>query len=211
MVSMKSFTALVAVAAIALVLSSCTSPASEGHNDNEHGDLGSNTAAAQPADVNDADVAFATDMIPHHEQAVEMAAMVPGRSTDPEVVKLAADISAAQGPEIETMKAFLVQWNAASKGGQEGHEGHETGGMEMTGMVDEATMTRLESLKGNEFDTLWLSSMVGHHEGAIAMAGAEIADGANADAKKLAEQIATAQKAEIAQMRKMGMLTKNDG
>ena len=55
---------------------------------------------------------FATDMIPHHQQAVDLSALVPDRSTNPAVIKLAADISAAQGPEIETMKAFLVQWNA---------------------------------------------------------------------------------------------------
>jgi uncharacterized protein (DUF305 family) len=73
----------------------------------------------------------------------------------------------------------------------------------MAGMVDEATMKRLATLKGAEFDTLWLQSMIGHHEGAIAMANTEIADGANPDAKALAEQIVTAQKAEIDQMKQM--------
>ena len=67
-------------------------------------------AAQQPAGFNADDVAFATNMIPHHQQAVEMSAMVPDRSTNPEVVQLAQQISAAQGPEIETLKVFLVQW-----------------------------------------------------------------------------------------------------
>lgn len=80
----------------------------------------------------------------------------------------------------------------------------------MDGMVDGATMARLESLKGNEFDTLWLTSMIGHHKGAIKMANTEIANGANADAKTLATQIVTTQQAEIAQMKKMGLVT-NDG
>jgi uncharacterized protein (DUF305 family) len=73
----------------------------------------------------------------------------------------------------------------------------------MEGMVDEATMTKLASLKGTEFDTLWLRSMIGHHEGAIKMAQAEVANGANADAKDLAQKIVAAQQAEITQMKQM--------
>lgn len=187
--------------ATALFLSACSSPAPE-----PHGGHSSETSAgaAQPATNDAADVTFATDMIPHHQQAVEMSALVPQRSTNPAVIKLASDISAAQGPEIETMKAFLVQWNAAPATGHEGHDGM-TGmpGMGMQGMVDDATMAKLESLEGAEFDDLWLRSMIGHHEGAIAMARTEIADGANADAKTLAQTIVTAQQAEIDQMKKM--------
>jgi uncharacterized protein (DUF305 family) len=201
---MKSLIALVAAIATALLVSSCTSPASDGHTDYQHGSQDS--AAAQPADSaapnNAADVAFVTGMIPHHQQAVEMSALVPQRSTDPAVIKLASDISATQGPEIVTMKALLAKWNAGTDTGQEAHHG-DMDGMEMHGMVDDATMTRLESLKGADFDELWLQSMIGHHEGAITMANTEIADGANADAKALAQQIVTAQRAEIGQMKQM--------
>jgi uncharacterized protein (DUF305 family) len=200
---MKSLTAFVAVIATAVLLTSCTSPASDGHTDHAHGGESSTTAPAaqsqSPAPNNAADVAFVTGMIPHHEQAVAMSALVPQRSTDPAIIKLAADISAAQGPEIETMKVFLVQWNA---GADTGHEGHDMGSMD--GMVDDSTMAKLASLKGNEFDTLWLQSMIGHHEGAIKMANTEIADGANADAKTLAQQIVANQQAEVDQMKKMG-------
>jgi uncharacterized protein (DUF305 family) len=200
MAVMKTLTALVAAVATALLVSSCTTPtstSSDGHTDHTHG---SETSAAAPN--NAADVAFVSGMIPHHEQAVEMSALVPQRSTDPAIIKLAADISAAQGPEIETMKVFLVQWNA---GAESGHEGHDMGSMD--GMLDDTTMTQLESLSGNEFDTLWLKSMIAHHEGAIKMANTEIADGANADAKTLAQQIVTAQQAEVDQMKKMGLIT----
>ena len=117
-----------------------------------------------------------------------MSALVPDRSTNPAVIELAADISAAQGPEIETMKAFLVQWNGR-RAGRASSRGPRAAWrrMQMPGMVDDGTMSKLESLKGAEFDTLWLQSMIGHHEGAIEMANTEIADGANADAKKLAQ------------------------
>jgi uncharacterized protein (DUF305 family) len=155
-------------------------------------------------------------MIPHHQQAVEMAALVPDRSTNPAVIKLATDISAAQGPEIETMKVFLVQWKEGSDTNPEtpvtpenpdspdSHGGH--GGMDamaMQGMIDAAAIAKLASLKGAEFDQLWLQSMISHHEGAIEMANAEIAGGTNVDAKKLAQQIVAAQQGEISQMKQM--------
>ena len=73
----------------------------------------------------------------------------------------------------------------------------------MQGMVDDATMTKLESLRATSSTHSWLQSMIAHHEGAIEMANTEIASGANADAKKLAQQIVTAQQAEIDQMKQM--------
>ena len=73
----------------------------------------------------------------------------------------------------------------------------------MQGMVDEATMTKLESLNGTEFDKLWLESMISHHQGAIEMAKAEIANGDNVDAKGLAQTIVDTQQAEIGQMKQM--------
>jgi uncharacterized protein (DUF305 family) len=205
---MKSFIAALAVAATALLVSSCTSPASDGHTDHQQGsESGQPSPSAQPAGFNDADVAFVTNMIPHHQQAVAMAALVPDRSTDPQVIKLAADISAEQGPEIETMKVFLVQWQEGSETNPEGHQGHGstegTDGMGMPGMVDDGTMSKLQSLKGAEFDQLWLQSMIAHHEGAIGMANTEIAGGTNTDAKRLAQEIVTGQQAEISQMKQM--------
>ena len=77
--------------------------------------------------------------------------------------------------------------SAATRGADRATQGHDMGTMQMPGMVDDGTMTKLESLNGAEFDTLWLQSMIGHHEGAIAMANTELADGANADAKSLAQ------------------------
>jgi uncharacterized protein (DUF305 family) len=183
------------VALLVAFVSACTStPATDGHTDHDHAKTDAATAE-HSAD----DVSFATMMIPHHRQAVDMAKLVPERSTDPAVVELASAIDAAQGPEIDQMTSMLRQWGE-DPGGTAGHEGH---GAMMQGMVDDATMTRLESLRGKEFDTLWLQSMIGHHEGAVEMAKAEIAHGQNADAKALAEKIVSAQEEEIAQMKQM--------
>ncbi|OBG14029.1 DUF305 domain-containing protein [Mycolicibacterium celeriflavum] len=192
-------TTILTALAAALLLASCSSPASDGHT--EHQQPEEPVISGEPAGFNADDVAFATNMIPHHKQAVELSALVPERSTNPEVKALAEQISAAQAPEIRAMEVLLVQWNENpdSDTGHGGHGGHGA----MQGMVDDATMAKLKSLSGPEFDTLWLQSMIGHHQGAIEMAQAELANGENVDAKRLAQTMVDTQQAEIDQMNRM--------
>jgi uncharacterized protein (DUF305 family) len=193
-------TRLVAALAVALFLSSCSGPAGTsgvGTTDHQHTDEA--VITGQPAGYNADDVAFATNMVPHHQQAVDLSALVPDRSTNAALIALAQQISAAQQPEINVMKVLLVQWNE-NPDASSGHAGH---GSATQGMVDAATMTKLESLNGAEFDNLWLESMIGHHQGAIEMAKAEIANGDNVDAKTLAKNIVDTQEAEIGQMKQM--------
>lgn len=143
---------------------------------------------------------FAQMMIPHHQQAVELAALVPDRSTNAAVVKLAAEIAAQQQPEIDAMRTALTQWGLNP---DEMAHGSGHAGMAMEGMVDDATMIKLEALKGAEFDALWLKSMISHHQGAIAMADVEIKDGKNPEMITLARNIVSAQQAEVDQMTSM--------
>lgn len=153
---------------------------------------------------NRADEVFATGMIPHHQQGLDLSALVPNHSTDPQLVKLASGIAAAQGPQIQRLKGFIVQWSDEADshaGGQEDNGGMAD--MPMHGMVDQATMTKLASLDGPDFDKLWLQSMIGHHRGAVEMAQAEIDNGLNTDAVTMAHNIVTTQQAEIDQMTKM--------
>jgi uncharacterized protein (DUF305 family) len=189
--------AVLAAFAAALAVSSCSHSTSNSQPAPSTTDTP--VITGQPAGFNADDVAFANNMIPHHQQAIDLAALVPDRSTNPDLVALAQKISGEQKPEIDVMKVFLVQWNE-NPDTNSGHEGH---GSTMTGMVDAATMAKLQSLSGTEFDTLWLQSMINHHQGAIDMAKAEIANGANVDAKDLAKNIVTAQQAEIDQMKQM--------
>jgi len=189
--------AALAAVTVALFVSSCSSPVSDGHTEHPRSD--EPVITGQPAGYNADDVAFATNMVPHHQQAIELSALVPDRSTNPQLIALAQQIAAAQQPEINVMKVFLVQWNE-NPDTNSGHAGH---GNAMQGMVDEATMSKLKSLNGAEFDKLWLESMISHHQGAIEMAKAEIANGDNADAKTLARNIVTTQEAEIGQMKQM--------
>ncbi|CAN5150176.1 DUF305 domain-containing protein [soil metagenome] len=203
--STRNSTRIVAVlAALAAILftSACNNPppAQDGHTDHSHEDDQAPVISGEPAAYNADDITFASNMVPHHEQAIELSALVPERSTNPEVIQLAQTIASVQEPEIATMKAFLVQWNE-NPDTQTGHEGHDMSGM--SGMVDAATLARLESLTGAEFDTLWLQSMIAHHEGAVEMAQTELTSGENVDAKALAQHIIDAQQVEITQMRTM--------
>jgi uncharacterized protein (DUF305 family) len=180
----------------ALVLSSCSG--SESHDD--HAKTDEPVITGQPAGFNADDLAFVTDMIAHHQQAVDLSALVPDRSTNAEVVAMAEQISAAQQPEINAMRVFLVQWNENPEDNTHGGGGGHT---PMQGMVDDATMARLQTLKGEEFDTLWLESMISHHQGAIEMAKAEIANGQNVDVKGMAQTMVDTQQGEIGQMKQM--------
>ena len=92
---------------------------------------------------------------------------------------------------------------AVAVGAQEApdHGGHDAASMQ--GMVDQSTMDKLETLRGADFDRLWLQSMIAHHQGAIEMSKAEIANGKNPDAVATAKTISTAQQAEIDQMNQL--------
>ncbi|MDL9935123.1 DUF305 domain-containing protein [Gordonia sp. ABSL1-1] len=164
---------------------------------------------------NHADTQFTMMMIPHHRQAVEMAALVDGHTENADVRRLAAAISNAQQPEIDEMNARLKAWGMPAGGHGDGHGGHGSGmphmsqmpsmsqmpGMPgMPGMMTAEQMAALRAASGAAFDRLWLTAMIEHHRGAIAMADTEIADGADAATKALAQRIRTAQQREIDEM-----------
>lgn len=160
------------------------------------------------ADHNDADVRFAQMMIPHHQQAVEMADIATDRATSAEVKDLAAQIRSAQDPEIATMTGFLQTWGAeipepAPMGGMD--HGNMTG-MDhsgMPGMMTPEQMEQLRNASGATFDTMFLQMMVAHHEGAVSDAQRELAEGTNPEAKTLATQIIDSQSAEITRMQQL--------
>jgi uncharacterized protein (DUF305 family) len=160
------------------------------------------TVAAPEGEVseaphNDADISFVQGMIPHHEQAVEMASLAADRAEDPRVLDLASRIEAAQGPEIEQMTALLSSWGEEPSAAE--HD-MDMGSGSGSGMMSEDDMAALEAASGGEFDQMFLSMMVEHHEGAVAMAETEIADGENPEAIALAEAIVAAQEGEIEEM-----------
>lgn len=176
---------------------------------------------------NSSDVSFATGMVPHHSQAVQMAALALSTSSNPRVLALATAIKGSQDPEITTLQGWLRDWAAPASGS--GHDrsampggtpmpaphgsampgmtmpgmtmpGMTGTGMTGTGMMNDGQMRSLSGATGAGFDRLWLTMMTEHHTGAIQMARTELADGLNPGAKQLAGQIIAAQSAELATM-----------
>ena len=164
------------------------------------------TACSSKAkDHNAQDVAFAQGMIPHHQQAVEMSDMALAQASSAKVKDLATRIKLAQGPEIEQMKGWLSSWDEpleAESGGMAGmnHGGGAMDDVAGMGMMTDAQMQQLEGARGAEFDRMFLTMMIRHHEGAVTMARAELDKGKYPPAKQLAQAIVDAQQKEISEM-----------
>jgi uncharacterized protein (DUF305 family) len=134
----------------------------------KQGDAPPAATAGQPAAqlYNQADLMFLSHMIVHHEQALELAALVPSRTERDEFVRFARYIDSEQRVEIAHMKSLL---SAATERGAEvpHHEMH--GDPPMAGMLSTAEMAAIKATKGAEFERLWLEGMIRHHEGALDM------------------------------------------
>ena len=159
---------------------------------------------------NDADAMFAQMMIPHHEQAIVLAEIAenPTSGASPEVTSLAAQISSAQGSEIELMKSFLTQWDVpVVEPGSMDHSSmdHSSGnhGSKMKGMLSVEELAKLSTLSGKVFDKEWMLAMIAHHEGAIEMAQTVEQSGKNLEVQALAKTIISGQQVEIDQMKSM--------
>ena len=197
---MKIRTAATAVVAVAtaLTLAGCagSGTGSESMPGMDHGS--DSSSSAPTADFNDADVMFAQMMIPHHQQAVEMADMILAEDDVPEgVSSLAEDIKAAQQPEIDQLQEWLDEWGADVDA--ESMDGMDHGG----GMMSDEDMEALEAATGAEASRLFLEQMTTHHEGAVQMAQDEVDNGKNADAVAMAQTIVDTQTAEIKTMQEL--------
>ena len=126
-----------------------------------HGMMGSPLPATAGPGHTVADVRFMQDMIGHHAQAVEMAALVPGRDVGEPLTRLAGKIDISQRDEIAMMERWLRERGQAVPEG-----GHA---MPMPGMLTPEQMARLSAASGREFERLFLSFMIQHHRGALQM------------------------------------------
>ncbi|MEU6671895.1 DUF305 domain-containing protein [Streptomyces sp. NPDC046727] len=187
----------------ALVLAACGGNGDDSDTGGHTGHGGSASASAAPGASagahNAQDVAFAQGMIPHHQQALEMARLAADRASSAQVKDLAARIEKAQDPEIRTMTGWLKAWGEELPMAGMDHSGHAG----MSGMMSEADMAGLEKATGKDFDTKFLSLMVEHHQGAVEMATTEKQKGRDSAAKAMADAIVTAQNAEIKEMKQL--------
>ena len=135
------------------------------------------------ASYTNADVAFMQGMIVHHQQAVEMSELVASRTNNEDVVTIAGRILSSQADEI----TFMNEWLSArgektvmvgmdhsgmdhSNMDHSDHMmGHSMDHSQMAGMASAEDMAKLATLEGTEFDRMFLTLMIAHHEGAITM------------------------------------------
>ncbi|MGI5192463.1 DUF305 domain-containing protein [Streptomyces sp. CA-288835] len=145
---------------------------------------------------NSADHDYARMMIEHHTQALDMTELAPKRAESSKVKRLAERIAAAQGPEIDAMKAWQHAHGGAKKGQAHDHEA-------MPGMATEAQLKKLRAAKGKAFDELFIKLMITHHDGAITMATDVLAQGNNVQIGEMADDVIAQQTTEINKMRDM--------
>ena len=179
--------AAAALLALTILMTGCSS------------DAGSTAADSASSTFNEADVKFAQTMIPHHEQAVEMAdAILVKRESRSEITQLAQQIKEAQVPEVEVLKGFLADWEQPliPDHSSEAHEDHWAA----EGILTPEEMQALNAAGTAKAQRLFLKGMIKHHKGAVAMVQDEIDNGENPDAVKLAQAIKDGQTAEITTM-----------
>ena len=154
--------------------------------------------------VSDADVRFMTGMIGHHAQALVMAGFAPANDAGRQIRTLTARIINAQKDEIALMQGWLADRKRPVP--EVDDRGRMTHPMQMPGMLTSEQLEDLENAHGPEYDRLFLTYMIQHHEGAVTMVHELFAtDGAAQDhvAFKLASDIQVDQITEIARMRSM--------
>ncbi|MBU6245187.1 MAG: DUF305 domain-containing protein [Actinomycetales bacterium] len=181
--------ALAAALACVLTVSACSS----GHD--AHGSMSSMSASAATASADD--VMFAQMMIPHHQQAVVMADLAATRADSGQITALAAEIKAAQQPEIDQMSGWLAEWGAPVLSADDAMGSHGSHGM--SGMLTDDQLDALAQASGASFDRLFAEAMIEHHQGAIEMAD-QVTGSADPRVASLAKQIISTQQAEITQL-----------
>lgn len=131
----------------------------------------SSLPAQQAKDYTDADVHFMAGMIGHHAQAIQMAGWAPSHGASASVRALCERIVVGQTDEIAMTQRWLKEHGEYVPPADP--RGHLMQGMAqpmlMPGMLTPQQMAQLDSARGPDFDRLFLTDMIQHHQGAITM------------------------------------------
>nr|BFF19559.1 DUF305 domain-containing protein [Promicromonospora thailandica] len=166
--------------------------------------------APEQAPFSRADAEFLSDMIWHHDQAIEMSVLAPERAASEQLKTFANRIDVVQASEIDLMTSWLEENDYPVPLTAEGGDGsgprapeHGHDAADMPGMLTDVEMAALEDASGQEFDRLYLEGMIKHHEGALAMCKEVAAAGSQERVLELANNIAADQMAEIDRLDQM--------
>ncbi|GAB3755983.1 hypothetical protein GCM10027591_05120 [Zhihengliuella somnathii] len=168
---------------------------------NETGDPGDGSESPDPdpeGTWNEADAEFMAMMIPHHAQALTMTDWAAEQAASEELKALAHRMNLEQGAEIKVMSDWLTERGLDVP--PEAETGWQPGGMTMHGMLTDEQMAALQAAEGAEFDQLFLTGMIEHHEGAIMMCNDVVISGIDATVEQMATHMTSSQGAEISRM-----------
>ena len=141
---------------------------------------------------------FLQHMVLNHQQTLDLVALIPGRTTNHELVTFAERNVIQQRSELQGFQAQLLQWELP--------EGTRPGGdpnADIPGKVDTATLDKLSGLHGAQFDALWVSAMIGLYQGAITMAQDQIDHGESPEAVSIARTLLPLEQSELEQLRRL--------
>lgn len=160
------------------------------------------------------DVGFLQDMSVHHQQAVEMASVERGRTTDPRLLTLASDIEHTQNSQFGRMQGWLELWDAPLlplggymgwMSGDTGHAGMSGSGpvARMPGMATSEELAALRAATGPQMDVLFMQLMLRHHEGGASMLEYAAQRAEVPQVRNLASQMLKSQSSEIEYLRQL--------
>jgi len=163
--------------------------------------------SAAPRD-DGADAGFARDMQTHHLQAVELSLILRDKTPDADLRQLTYDIVTGQQHQAGQMYGWLAAWGLPQTPSQapmvwmngpgHAHGADEAANLEAMGLATPAELEQLRAAEGEEAERLFLTLMIEHHRGGVAMADAALAHAERPEVRTLAEAVASAQTAEIA-------------
>ena len=184
---------LIGVAALAalVTMTACSSSGNQSASSgtSSAGSSAGSTSTPGASAHNQADVTFAQNGIPHHEQAIPMSdTILAKQGIDPRVIQLATQFKADQGPELQQMHSWLSQWGQPTL--------TMTPNMAMPGMLPDQDISALHNAQGVDATKKFLTEMIECHEGNIAMAEDDIKDGQYPPAVALAHSISTREQQE---------------
>ena len=199
MISMRGRRTATVLVALAIVVSACSS---NGTDHDMAAPTGTPPAVTSPG-ADSIDAGFSYDMSRHHAQAVEMAELVNGRTTDPEVGVLARDIALTQQYQIGEMRGWLDGWSLPATSFTEPMAWmgmNMGGGAAMPGMATDAEMEALRDASSADVDAMFLELMIRHHQGGVEMATAAASTATTPYVRSLATSIVESQAAEVESM-----------
>jgi uncharacterized protein (DUF305 family) len=163
-------------------------------------DVHSSAARAEvSAQHNAADVTFSQDMITHHTELVELADMASTQAEHEDVRELAAEVSASQTTEIESLRSWLLAWGELLTNDSMPGMEHSP----LADMLSDEQHQQLANASGANFDALFLETVMAHHRGAIEMAGVEQEAGSNPEAIDLAREIEQSHRTAIVEIERL--------